>query len=472
MTRESRLVVIAASAVALLAIASALLLLNPKKIEGSGVSLKAAEPTDVVHVLISNQYDTIDVSFTGEGYLVDDIPADLVNMEKFIDLLTNCARVDAMRIVTSASGDLDLYGLSEPAARVEIGYSGGSALTLLIGDVEPVSGNTYFSVEGDPAVYLMESKRSADFLLPKKAYVEDLVTPKLAMSSPLSAVLNVTFIGGSLAEPVTLEAVAAGDPDVARAAISFGAPTHIVRGKGVYEVDQTYGVEMMGSLLGISAYDIVGYGLTQEEIMAFGFGEPTMRVEFDLKNGADAVAEHYSLALLQKDDATYLTCNDNGVIYAIQEPAFLNIAYGKLPVRWFLSPLLIDVREIELTTGGKDYDFVITGETNADKQITCNGKELDIERFRAVYGLLISAAHDGTFLDDIAVEGTPLLQLTYHYRDGQKQPDVMGLYPGDARRLYVQINGVTEVAMREAYLTRVQEALGILWTDDPIETDW
>ncbi len=472
MTREVRLLIIAAVVVGLLAVASVVLLLNPKATAGSGVSFKAVEPTDVVHVLISNEHDTIDISFTGEGYLVDDIPAELVDTEDFIDLLTNCARIDAMRIVTSAPDDLALYGLSDPDARVEIGYSGGSALTLLIGDVEPVSGNTYFSVEGDPAVYLMESKRSADFLLPKKAYVEDLVTPKLAMSSPLSALLNVTFIGGTLAEPITLEAVAAGDPEVARAAISFGAPTHIVRGKGVYELDQTYGVEMLGSLLGISAYDIVGYGLTQEEIMAFGFGQPTMRVEFDLKNGADAPVEHYSLAVLQKDDATYLTCNDNGVIYAIQEIAFLHIEYSKLPVRWFLSPLLIDVSEIELTTGGKDYDFVIAGQTSAEKRVTCNGKELDIERFRTLYGLLISAAHDGTLLEDVAVQGAPLLELTYHYLDGQKQPDVMKLYPGDARRLYVQVNGVTEVAMREAYLTRVQEALGILWTDDPIESDW
>jgi hypothetical protein len=123
-------------------------------------------------------------------------------------------------------------------------------------------------------------------------------------------------------------------------------------------------------------------------------------------------------------------------------------------------------------TGDKAYEFVITGETNAEKQVTCNGKELDIERFRILYSLLISAAHDGRLLKDVRVEGDPLLQLTYHYLDKQKQPDVMSLYPGDIRRVYVQVNGVTELAMEETYLTRVQEALDILWTDEPIETDW
>jgi hypothetical protein len=53
-----------------------------------------------------------------------------------------------------------------------------------------------------------------------------------------------------------------------------------------------------------------------------------------------------------------------------------------------------------------------------------------------------------------------------------KAPDVMALYPGDARRVVVEVNGVTELAMREMYLTRVQQALRALWTDTPIELDW
>jgi hypothetical protein len=36
----------------------------------------------------------------------------------------------------------------------------------------------------------------------------------------------------------------------------------------------------------------------------------------------------------------------------------------------------------------------------------------------------------------------------------------------------VSVNGVTELAMQETYLDRVQEALDILWTEQPIKTDW
>ncbi|MCU0520805.1 MAG: DUF4340 domain-containing protein [Anaerolineae bacterium] len=472
MTRELRLVLIAAGVVAVLAVTSLLLWLNPVEVQDTLITLKAVEPVNVSRVAIHNQYGTIDIRYMDEGYEVDDIPADLVDMDEFIDLLTDCGQVMALRIVAEAPQDAAPYGLDQPTARVGITYDDGTSLTLLVGAEEQVSGDFYASVEGSPAIYLMEADRCTGFLVPKKAYVEDLVTPRLAISSPLSALLNVTFAGGTLAEPVTIEAVATGDPALIQAALSFGAPTHLVRGRGTYELDQTYGVQMLGPLLGITAIDIVDYGLTPEEIAAFGFDHPTMQVTFDLKNGVEAETEHFDLNLLCRDDGCYMTCNDRGLIYAVEQPAWLNLEYDKLLVRWFLSPLLQDVREVELTTGGESYRFVITGESNADKRVTCNGEDLDIERFRVLYRLLTSAAHDGRLLDDIAVEGVPLLQLTYRYVDDRKPPDVMALYAGDSRRVYVQVNGMTELAMQETYLVRVQEALAVLWSDDPIATEW
>ena len=478
MRREARLVLALAGVVAALAVAAAVLMLNPVDVEERGITLKAVEPVDVVHVLIRNAHGTFEITFTGEGYEVDDIPADLVDMDAFINLLTSCGSIHTRRAVSATSGDRAVYGLADPAAQVEISYADGSNLVLSIGDEERVTGDTYIGVQGDPAVYLMTAEQSAGFLLPKRAYVEHQVTPRLKLSSPLSAIRDVTFIGvpdadrAPSGETITIEAVAAGDPEVVRAALSLGAPTHIVRGRGVYKLDQTYGVQILGSLLGITARDIVGYDLSHEEITAFGFAEPTMRVVFDLKDDSDAEVETYTLALLHRDDGYFMTCNDNGVIYAVEEPAFLHVEFEKLLVRWFLSPLLMDVRRVNVMTEGQVYDFVITGEGNADREVTCNGRALDIDRFRTLYRLLTSAAHDGRLLEDVAVEGAPLLKLTYAYLDEGKAPDVMELFPGEARRVYARVNSVTELAVREMYLLRVQEALSGLWSDVPIETEW
>ena len=469
---QIRLVLIAGGSVLLLGVAALVLALNPISEALEEVSFKAVEPVDVVQLIISNAYGTIDIGFTGEGYVVDDIPAELVDFRELLDLLAVSGTVFARRTVTDAPDDLAAYGLDEPAAQVEITYADGTSLSLHIGDVERVTGDTYVSVGDDPTVYLMASRRCAGYLLPKKAYVEDLVTPELARSSPLSAILDVTFTGGRLVEPVKVVAVAEENPEAEVASLSFGAATHIVRAKGVYELDQTYGVEMLGPLLGITAQDVVGYLFTPEEIADFGFDQPTMTVEFDLKNGLDAEIEHYLLTFLLKDGVCYVIGNAPGVIYAIEEPPFLQIETKKLLLRWFLSPLLIDVGSVEVALGDETYVFAISGESAAEKQVTLNGIAYDIARFRTFYRLLTSAAHDDRLLDGIVVDGAPLLQVTYHYLDERKQPDVMTLYPGDARRLYVSINGVTELAMRETYLDRVQEALVSLWTDAPIEIEW
>lgn len=474
MSREARLVLIVAVIVLLLGSAAAILLLNPARPKERTLTLKAAQPNEVLRIAIQNTQGAFSVSAAGEGYQVADIPPRLVDGEKLNSLLDASSKVVALRKVVSSARDLQVYGLASPTARVEIAYRDGSILRLAVGDKERITGHCYVRLEGDEAVYLMESARCAGFLLPVKGYIEDLLTPHLALSSPLSVVLDATFTGGPLERPVSLKATASGDPMVKRAAMTFGTATHVVmsQGHGVYELDQTYGIEITSSLLGITAKDVVGYNLSPAEIAAFGFDQPTMRVDFDIKNGLNAPIEHYVLTFLQKGETLYMTRNDDGAIYIVNEPSCLQINYEKLLVRWFLSPLLMDLKSIHIETAGEAYEFTLTGETNANLRVTCNGRDLDIERFRTFYKLLTSVAHDGRLLQGIAPQGEPLLRLTYVYRDEAKSPDVMELYPGDVRRVYVRLNGITELAMPDTYLTRVQEALAVLWGNEPIRTDW
>jgi hypothetical protein len=472
MAREVRLVAVAAAVVLLLGAASLWLATNPPSPEDGRVVFAAHEPVDVSRLAIANAHGTMEVAFTGEGYVVDDIPAEIVDMEEFLGLLARAARVEALRTVTERPADPAPYGLAEPSARVEVAYRGGGGLALRIGGTERVTGGCYAQVEGATAVYLLAADACAPFLLPKRAYVEDLVTPRLALSSPLSAIRDVTLEGGPLEWPLTIEAVASGDPEVRRAAISLGAPTHILRGRGVYELDQTYGVEVLGSLLGITALDVVGYNLTPEDLAAMGLDRPTMRVAFDLVNGVDAPLEHYVLTLLHRDGTYWMTRNDEGVVYVVAEPAFARLDPARLPVRWFLSPLVIDVRALEVAVEGQEYAFQLTHAGVGDLRVTSNEQALETARFRTLYTLLTSAAHDGALREGLVAAGEPLLRLTYHYVDEAKPPDVLELRPGPPRRLLVTVNGVTELTMRETYLVRVREALAALWTDAPLETNW
>lgn len=470
MSRQIKFVIGVAVCVALLAVAA--WFLNPPAQSGSPLTLRDSKASDIKTASISNQYGTFNITAQDGGYVSDDIPPAILDIQEFYDLMTYCGAVNVKQVVDEAPKDLSLYGLDAPAASVDVVYNDDSELKLHIGDQERITGNYYCSVEGRSAVYLMEAQRCSAFLLPKKDFVNDVFTPPLQMSSPFSAVRDVKFTGGPLGEPVTLKAVTGEDPEISRLAASFGAPTHLVMGKGVYEFDQTYGVDLLNSLLGITANNTEGYNLTPQQIADFGFSDPYMQVEFDLKNGVDAEAAHYSLALIQKGSLYYMTCNDNGVIYEVPMPLFADIQYSKLPVRWFLSPMLADLTKVELTTAGRTLTFEISGDTKENRAVTLDGQTFDRERFYKFYELLTSAANDGTMYENLQPGGDALLTLTYYYKDAQKSPDVMKLFKGDTLRDYVQVNGVTEFAMLETYLARVQDAVNRIWTTDPIETKW
>lgn len=472
MSKQLKLVVIAAVSVMVLACAAWLLI--PPAADNSSLIFRNSKPTDVSSVTIKNTYGSINITPQDQGYVVDDITGDILDMNKFINLMTYCGAVNAKQIVETSPTELSKYGLSSPAASVDIRYKDNSSLAINIGNQEKISGDYYFQVEGKKAVYLMDSARCSSFLIQKKDLVSTEVTPALALSSPLSAIRDITFTGGPLSKPVTLKAVTGEDPEISRMAISFGAPTHLLVGNGVYELDQTYGGELFNTIFGITANDISGYAMTAQQISDFGFSKPDMTVEFDLRNGAQADIVHYTLAVLKKDNKYYMTCNDNGVIYEVNEPGFLSIDYEKLPVRWFLKPLIIDVSKVDLSIGSETYTFALSGSSNSDLEVTCGGKTFDMDRFRSFYEFLNSASGDGTLIDgSIKSEGDPLMTLTYYYIDkDQKQPDTVKIYKGDTLRDYVEVNGVIEFAMRETFLERLQDNVNLLWTDQAFKTDW
>lgn len=86
--------------------------------------------------------------------------------------------------------------------------------------------------------------------------------------------------GAMLEKPLTIQAVTKDNPDVALAAREL-RPRHAHRPHegGVYELDQTYGIPILGSLFDIQALDVVGYNLSDADFAKLGFANPAMIVD-------------------------------------------------------------------------------------------------------------------------------------------------------------------------------------------------
>lgn len=475
MKKLVRLLIAEVAVVAVLAAALAVLVLNPPGSEVQSYVFADRSATEITSIHVEHEGGSIDVSVLNGGFLIDGVPSELVDLETFINFLTACSEVTALQRVDADGRDAAQFGLAPCQAWVYVTYSDGEELSLQLGALESLSGNYYFSVDGEEGIYLLDGETAANYLLVKESLISFYVTPALQVSSALSAVRDVTFSGGALAEPVTIESVADGDEEVKELARSFGAATHIVRGNGVYELDQTYGLEMLSPLCGMMGDSILYYGLTPEQENAMGFADPYMQVEFDYKNGTQE-AVHYVLRFLSAaEDGSlfYVNAAGSGVVYLIQRPAFMDISYEKLLLRWFVSPLLMDVAGITVETDGEVYDFTVDNSDAKNPVAALNGTEVDIALFRSLFQLLNSAAHDGEYLNvqPVPEEQEPVMVITYHYTQ-DKTDDVIALYPGSTRRVNVYVNGVCEFAMKDSFVERVRQALPAIRAGESFDINW
>jgi hypothetical protein len=431
-------------------------------------------PTDVRSVSISNEYGNMLVEYVNDGYTAGDIPIELVDMDRFVGMMTNSGAVYAVNSISNP-GNLADYGLDKAASSVAIEYNDGQSIKIFIGNPEPISDGYYCRVEGEDGVYLFEEKQVYAFLQPQKYYISLSVTPQIPSQSQssLGHVLAAEFEGGRLEEPVRLKPVVEDDQQIMLDALSYGSATHMidVGGKN-YRVDQKYATEVFDSIVGMAARDIVGYNFSEQEMKDFGFDKPDMRVRFDFRPSPDANPIEYNLLLLDKNGVFYIACNNRGVIYEVEQPFFYSAASEKFPVRWFFSPLLFDLDELEITIDGQNHLFELSGSTISDLEVRYNGKKFDIDRFRKLYQLVTSAAHDNSKTEQAAVGGDSLMTITYRYRNTDKASDTLALYPAEPRRHYAEVNGAVQFTIKEQFYTRVAQALDVLETDAEFELEW
>ncbi len=441
-----------------------------KRVSGETV-LSSRKPTDVTQVKVTNAAGAFTISSKDGGYILDDVPSELIDIDKFVAFMTNCAEVKSEKKVSDKDAVSEKFGLKNPAASAEIKFSDNTQLKLNIGNMEPVSKDYYASVEGQNAVYILKSNAVSQFLESKDSLITHLVTPKGA-AGPLSVLRNVTFSGGPLTEPVTIEATATDNQDIKRQALSFGAATHIVRGYCTYELDQTYGVTLLGSLLGIEAQKIEGYNLSSEKISSYGFDHPWMTVNFDLKT-SDGITSNTLKIVRITDDSYDAMLNDSGIVYRIGKQAFMDIQYSKLQLRWFLMPLIADLKSVKIEAQGETYEFNID---NADKKnpiITSGTDKIDVELFRSLFRLMTSAANDGNYLGPQKNDSDSMLKITYTYADESKTPDVLELKKSsETRRADVFINGKSEYRMKDTFTDRVIEGCKNVMAGIAVEENW
>ena len=470
-----RLAFLCAAVAALALILFVIKIIPSPTASGTEIVFREGEPGDISFISIQNAYGLFEVRSEEDGYTVHDIPARHVDYDRFVKLMGDLAAPRAKGVAAEKPADRSVYGLDTPRAEVAVQYKSGPDFKLYIGDVEPVGKSVYFSVQGNSAVYLMDAAVAANMTCAPKDFIDRRVTEELTFASPLDAVINAAFIGGGLERAISIVSVMHGGEEIRRAALSFGAATHLVHtGDDVLKLDQTYGIKMLGALTGIVAKDVEAYNCTSERLEAMGFGTPWMIADFSVIIDDGGSISNYTLFFLPADSGEYLVkLGGEDVVYRVERPDFMDIDPGRLTARWFLTPFIMDLRGVRVVAGDNCLNFKLSGKSNADRKVALDGVDFDMKKFRKLFRLLTGASNDGESLT-AAYGGTePIVSVEYEYSNGLKDNDIIEFRRGPPRRLAVSVNGKqVSYGMRDAYAKRVSEACAAILNGEDFDINW
>ena len=88
------------------------------------------EPQQIDRLEVQNAQGGFTVTYqqNPDGYVVDDVPPELLDMERFIALMVSQAALTAKTRVAQPLKPLQDYGLDAPQARAELTFTDGGAL--------------------------------------------------------------------------------------------------------------------------------------------------------------------------------------------------------------------------------------------------------------------------------------------------------------------------------------------------------
>ncbi len=426
---------------------------------------------EISEINITNGFDEINVYNEHGEYIIKDLPANRINKDYIQMLLDESSQIIYTDIADENPKDIGIYGLDKPEAIINVRYKDSSQVTLFIGDAEPVSNGRYVMAEGDSRVLLMKQSRTIRFTMPKSKYIDYLITPGCDKNSVLRIIKKITLSGEKLPEDIVITAIDENSSEDMRLASSFGVATHIVKSPGLHEVSQTQFIQILGSLMGLISGGVLDYNCKVEELSQYGFDKPWLKAEFTYQMTKDDEPIDVVLRVAKYNGDLIVTRDNDGIVYKLAGSEFDGVIYEKLVMRWFYTPFITDLSEMEIVFDNKAYNFAFSGEDNRSLSVAVNGEPLDIELFRKYYSLVISASHDGERVLE-EPQGESVFTVKFVYKDSQKPNDILKLYNGGVRRVAVSTNDRFEFLMRQSYVEYVKKATEALLNGQDFPVEW
>lgn len=440
-------------------------------------------PADIKSVKVTNEYGSFEITAetptetatdeNGEETVTTD--ATVYTLKGYEDaplatgmpdaVANDAAAVTTTNVVDITGANPEEYGLDNPRATAEVTFINGNARTITVGNEAPDSAGAYIKVDGDEAIYLVDTESVDAFLYKKMALLDSTVTDT-ASEEGSNTPDKVTISGANFAD--TLVFVPNDDETVSTAYYKMTSPVECF-------VNVTNGSTVLESLHSVTASEVIAYKPDTETLTKYGINTENPYAELNAEFSDGKIHLYASKPVVEEESdssdtssttsSTYIYNPDKNMIYSIatSSVAWVTTSYEDMVFEYVMKPDLASIKTIDVTADGKTYSFDISTETSTDDEgnetstttIKSGDKTLDTSKFDIFFQNLESATVNSVKSGNVS--GDALLTVKFTYNN-DKEADTYTFYKGDAGKCNFSFDGSTVMGdVFETYVNKIIE---------------
>ncbi len=415
-----------------------------------------------------------DPVYTLEGYEDMNVDNSMVST-----LINNGNGIEAQSLIAEGCDDLGKYGLENPAAEVEFTYESGKKVKFCVGDETPSGSTSYFMVDGQNDVYVVNSSTVHNYGLGVNDFISKVILAKPADDAyPVVNSLRITR--GDMDKDMLIVYDKKNDGE------NSGGTSSVHR--MVSPVESYLAIEkstdITNGMFGLSASGIHTLGCKEEDIAEAGLDEPFCTVTMECDDG-----NTYKLLLSEPFDdedsgtkCSYAMLEGGKIIYTVpaESAKWLTVQPIDIVTRLLITNYVWNITELSASGGGEKADFVIEPKDkdnvpdspkSEDFIVTNNGKEFDSERYRLFYSFLAGTNAEEFAIDVPVPDGEPM--ATIKYTDKYKNTTITyDFYDESLMRALIVINGESRYYCTKSYVKTLIDNIKRIGTGEDYIKNW
>ncbi len=432
---------------------------------------------DVKSFTVQNPAGTYTITGQGEDYTVSSfvnatgetitVPSNVVFNSAAVEFVVSSLFTATMnQVIEGGADNLTLYGLQNPAAKVDVSYKDGATASYSIGSAAPDGTNYYVYNPQTKEVGLVPTSSLANVLSAKEDFVDKTLVPT---KEDDTIVVTKAVLGGTVRpEQIVIDAFTA--EELAEAADKSLAPSgYKITAPKQWDADTSKTVAITDELWAAQADGVVSIAPTEQQLQETGLAEPfsTLSMTF----GGKTV--ELKLGNKNADGLYYCTTSLNNAVMLVSadKMGWAEFQAFDLYYKLVVVPNIKTVSAVTVEFDGKQNRFVLTHDEEDNLTVTMGGKEINDEVFRSYYQLVISAK--GEYEAGEIPEGAPVqMKFTYEYVDKSKPSTVVEFVRLNDRRSAIITDGDIGFAVRSLYIDKVKSALDQVLAGEKVIVTW